>query len=152
MIHDDWYHKAANSHSPKIHPMRSNNNTLFWPINKQLKCAGHSLWGATWLRRPLCDPVSIVSCIKCTLSSVSRLPVSISASLKSVSGILELWLLGPGNQPIQLEPSAMPRPGGNPESPWKVINFKPVSRATKLVKIGPKATQNHEKNHAINIF
>ena len=29
--------------------------------------------------------------------------------------------------------------------PEKSANFKPVSRATKLMKIVPRATQNHEK-------
>ena len=33
-------------------------------------------------------------------------------------------------------------PPGNPEN---LLIFKPVSRATKAMKIGPKATQNHEK-------
>ena len=33
-------------------------------------------------------------------------------------------------------------PSGNPEN---LSVFKPVSRTTKTVKIGPKATQNHEK-------
>ena len=33
-------------------------------------------------------------------------------------------------------------PPGNPEN---LSIFKPVSRATKAMKIGPKATQNHEK-------
>ena len=34
-------------------------------------------------------------------------------------------------------------PPGNPENP---SIFKPVSRATKAMKIAPKATQNHEKS------
>ena len=42
-----------------------------------------------------CNLVSSVSCILCTLSSVSRLPISLSGSLESCSGILDCLFLRP---------------------------------------------------------
>jgi hypothetical protein len=67
--------------------------------------------------------------------------------------------LPPGTDPLPVPPGSNPAPWngtvtltdvrvlnsgvppGNPENP---SIFKPVSRATKAMKIGPKATQNHE--------
>ena len=100
------------------------------------------LVAATRLRRIMCNPVSSVSCILRTLFSVSRLPVSVSGSLESCSGILDCLLLGPGNHPIYLPPERSRDLGWPHNHP---SNFKPVSRATKVMKIGPKATKNHEK-------
>ena len=101
--------------------------------------------GATKLRN-ICNPVSSVSCILWTLFPISRLPISAAGSLESVSGILELLLLRTGDRHIY------PQPGGAQGLGWhqnhieKSSNFKPVSKPTKIMKIGLKANQNHEKS------
>ena len=93
----------------------------------------------------LCNPVSSVSCILCTLFSVSRLPVSVSGSVES--GFRDPGLFVHRAQ----EPTIYPQPDRSQNLGWpqnvldKSSNFMPVSRATKVMKIVPKATQNHKK-------
>ena len=53
------------------------------------------------------------------------------------------------SQPLEFEnigqkASHSPQPAGFPGSGEKPPNFKPVSRAAKVIKVGPKATKNHE--------
>ena len=61
--------------------------------------AGHFV-RATRLRGIMYNPVSSLPCILCTLSSFSRLPVSVLGSLAPISEFLELFLQGPPKQPI----------------------------------------------------
>ena len=53
---------------------------------------------------------------------------------------------GPRQQLICHQPRRSQDLGWPQNHPEKSSNFKPVSRATKIKKIGPKATQNHEKS------
>ena len=43
------------------------------------------------------------------------------------------------------EPAGRPQLQGPPESHRKSWNFKPVSKAPKVIKIGPKVIENHVK-------
>ena len=66
-------------------------------------------------------------------------------SRSQVSGILDCWLLGSRQKQFttnQADTFDLGHPQNHPE---KSSNFKPVSRATKVMKIGSKATTNHEK-------
>ena len=49
------------------------------------------------------------------------------------------------NKPVTLTDVRCLNSGVPPGNPENLLIFKPVSRATKAMKIGPKATQNHEK-------
>ena len=104
------------------------------------------LKGATRLRGIMCNPVSSVSCILCTLFSVSRLPVSVSGSRESGFRDPGLVLLRAWEQANYHQPDWAQDLGWPQNHPEKSPNFKPVSRATKIMKIGLKATQNHEKS------
>jgi hypothetical protein len=46
----------------------------------------------------------------------------------------------------RLKPTRGSGSGMTPESYENSSIFEPVSKATKTMKIGPKATQNHEKS------
>ena len=90
---------------------------------------------ATKLREMICNPVSSVPCTLCALRSISRFPVSVSRSLESVSGILELLLLRPcqDGRRIRGEPRITTK---------KSLNFQADSRATKTMRNGPNAERN----------
>ena len=51
----------------------------------------------------------------------------------------------PGEHPVTFPDVRCLNSGVPPGNPENLSIFKPVSRATKAMKIGPKATQNHEK-------
>ena len=51
----------------------------------------------------------------------------------------------PGERPVTFQNVHCLNSGVPPGNPENLSIFKPVSRATKAMKIGPKATQNHEK-------
>ena len=66
--------------------------------------------------------------------------------LKShVSGPVE-WFTVPKKTTHRLKPTRGSGSGMTPESYENSSIFEPVSKATKAMKIGPKATQNHEKS------
>ena len=66
--------------------------------------------------------------------------------LKShVSGPVE-WFTVPKKGTHRLKPTRDSGSGMTPESYENSSIFEPVSKATKTMKIGPKATQNHEKS------
>ena len=54
-------------------------------------------------------------------------------------------VIGPGDEPIYHQPGAAQDLGRPQDDPERSSNFKLVCNATKVMKIGPKATQNHEK-------
>ena len=53
--------------------------------------------------------------------------------------------LGPTNRPTYQQPGGAQDPGWPQNHPEKPSNLKPFSRATKVMKTGPKATQVHEE-------
>ena len=102
------------------------------------------LWGPPGCEASLCNPVTSVPCILCTLFSVSRLPVSVSWSLESGfsdPGIVVTWA-----QPATIyhQPGWSQDLGCPQNHSEESSNFTQVSRATRAMKIGPKATKNHE--------
>ena len=105
-------------------------------------CGGHQ---ATRLRGIMCNPGSSVPCILYTLFSVSRFPVLVSGSLESGFRDPGIMLLS------ARERTNLPQPGWSQDLGWpqnhheKSSIFKPVSSAPKVMKTGPKVTQNHEK-------
>ena len=62
-----------------------------------------------------------------------------------VSMILEWLLLGPGDPPFTTNPEGSQDLGWPQNHFEKSSNFKPVSSTTKVMKIGRKGNQNHEK-------
>ena len=99
------------------------------------------LVGATRLRGIFCNPFSNESCIVCALISLSRLPVSVSGSIESLSRILELLSLGPGNRHIYHQPERSRHLGRHQNQAEKSSNVKPASRATKIMEIGSKSAK-----------
>ena len=65
--------------------------------------------------------------------------------MSHVSGLLDC-LLSPKNQRHRPQPTRFSGSGMTPKSHENSSIFEPVSKATKAMKIGPKATQNHEKS------
>ena len=68
-----------------------------------------------------------------------------SCLMSHVSGLLDC-LLSPKNLRNRHQPTRGSGSGMTPESYENSSIFEPVSKATKAMKIGPKATQNHEKS------
>ena len=140
--HEPW---ATSLDERAMHEPRTINNRVNPPA---------PLVGATRLRGILCNPVSSVPCILCTLFSVSRFPVSVSGSLETglrdpgsglrKPGIVFLSARGLTNLPSTRR---VPRIWGDPRITLKTHQIcKPVPRATKIMKIDPKVTKNHEKS------
>ena len=95
----------------------------------------------------MCNPVSSVPCILCTLFSVSRLPVSVSGSLESGfsdPGIVVTSARGPTNYHQSGECSGS---GVTPESPWKVIKFQARLQGNKSHE---NWSQGHQKSWKID--
>ena len=93
----------------------------------------------------MCNPVSSVSCILCTLFSVSRFPVSVSGSLGSGFRDPGIMLLRPREQANYHQPSGCFGSGTPPESPWKAINFQASFQGQgdpKSGKINPGIMRN----------
>ena len=65
--------------------------------------------------------------------------------MSHVSGLLDC-LLSPKNRRHRPQPTRGSGSGMTPESYENSLIFEPVSKATKVMKIGPKATQNHENS------
>ena len=55
-------------------------------------------------------------------------------------------LLSPKKERIATHPEVTQDPGWPQNHHENSSTFEPVSKATKAMKIGPKATQNHEKS------
>ena len=64
------------------------------------------------------------------------------AQVRSVSRVLEPGLKSNQFTLLQAGAQDLGVPKGSHE---KSSNFKPVSKASKVIKIGPKATQKHQK-------
>ena len=105
------------------------------------------LEGATRLRGIMCNPVSSVPCILCTLFSVSRFPVSVSGSLESGFRDPGIVLLSAREAPIYHQPGVWSGSGVTPESPWKVINFQASLQGNKSHE---NLSQGHPKSWKID--
>ena len=57
-----------------------------------------------------------------------------------------LLLLAPGDEQFTFHQQGSQDLGVPQNHPEKSSNFKPIPRATKIMKIGPKVTNNHEKS------
>ena len=63
-----------------------------------------------------------------------------------MSQVLFDGLVYPEKRPTYHHPDRDSGSGMTPESHENLLIFKPVSRVTKAMSIGPKASQNHEKS------
>ena len=97
------------------------------PSKGDCRIRGPPLWGPPGCEGSLCNPVSSVQCILCTLFSVSRLPVSVSGSRESGSRDPGLFVTRAQDPSIYHRPGGVSGSGVSPESPWKSSNFKPFS-------------------------
>ena len=97
--------------------------------------------GATKLRAIICNPFCSVLCILCTLKSVLRITVSVSRSLESASGILELLVLGPKDKRITINLEGSQDLGR--QSHWKVIKSRAILQSSKN---HAKRAQRHAKS------
>ena len=93
----------------------------------------------------LCNPVSNVPCILCTLFSVSRFPVSVSGSLES--GFRDPGLFVTRDPPATNyhQPRGCFGSGLPTESLWKVSKFQASLQANKRYENWSHGIQNHKK-------
>ena len=68
-----------------------------------------------------------------------------SCLMSHISGLLDC-LLYPKNRRHRHQPTRFSGSGMTPKSHENSSIFEPVSKATKAMKSGPKATQNHDKS------
>ena len=138
---------TASPRDCQLHPVNLFNWAHF--ATNQAKSAGPSLEGP-----PGCEAFPL-SCIQCPLFlsfciqvfSYPFIPAWLMLHCVSCIVLLAIWLLT-----VRLESSMITTqqagaldlglPQGSHENS---SNFKPVSRASKVMKIGPKATQKHQK-------
>ena len=124
----------------KVEPLIA--NTLA-PDPAEVESPPAPLVGVFGLWSIMCNPVSSVPCILCTLFWISRLPVSVSGPLESGSEILDCLLIRPGTG--RLPPTRLGvRFWDDPRITVKIHQISGQSPG-QVMKTGPKATQNHEK-------